>query len=349
MQKPYPDFPLTPHPSGQWVKRIRGKLRYFGRDAEKALNKYLDQRDDLQAGREPRREGITVKQLVNQFLNVKHTHLKAGDIKQRTFDYYEYICLQVVDQFGKGTRVESLQPADFAALHARWAKTRGPVSRLNDITRTRILFKFAYDQGLIAAPLKFGQGFKRPSATTLRASRQKRLYSAREVRVLVEAAQGPLKAMVLLGINCGFGNTDCAKLKSDHLDLGRGWVDYPRPKTAVPRRAKLWPETVEAIRTVMHDGVVFRTERGCTWECERYRAIGKAFGKLARGCGIEGSFYALRHTFFTVAEPVDAAAADFVMGHAPSHTDMRATYREQMDAKRLFRVAKAVRTWYLRA
>jgi len=36
-------------------------------------------------------------------------------------------------------------------------------------------------------------------------------------------------AMVLLGINAGFGNVDCATLPLSALDLDAGIIDFPTP------------------------------------------------------------------------------------------------------------------------
>ena len=41
-KKANPDFPLTPHASGQWCKKIKGSIRYFGplNDPESAKTLY---------------------------------------------------------------------------------------------------------------------------------------------------------------------------------------------------------------------------------------------------------------------------------------------------------------------
>ena len=80
--KPYPDFPLFPHATGHWAKKIRGKLHYFGPwgDPEAALAKYLDQRNDLHAGRTSRKstDGITIRDLLNRFLTANFSSTVVG-------------------------------------------------------------------------------------------------------------------------------------------------------------------------------------------------------------------------------------------------------------------------------
>src|SRR5262252_1697543 len=98
--KPYPEFPLTPHPAGYWCKKIRGKLHYFGPwdDPDGALKKYLEEKDDLHAGRTPRPDpaAATVKDVANAFLNHKKDKLDAGELSVRTWAKYKEVTDLVV-------------------------------------------------------------------------------------------------------------------------------------------------------------------------------------------------------------------------------------------------------------
>jgi hypothetical protein len=50
------------------------------------------------------------------------------------------------------------------------------------------------------------------------------MFEAIEIRKLLDAGSPQVKAMIFLGINCGFGNSDCSNLPRSASDLNRGWI-----------------------------------------------------------------------------------------------------------------------------
>jgi integrase len=364
-RKPNPDFPLFPHATGRWAKKIRGKTHYFGpwSDPDASLTKYLEQRDSLHAGRKPREAAgeLTVKVLCNQFLIAKDAMVQSGELTKRSWEDYKAGCRLIVSQW-KGRLVADLDPGDFADLRSKLAKKWGPVTLGNTIQRIRVVFKFAWDNGLIDRPVRYGQGFKRPSRKVVRLDRAKKgakLFTAAEIRRLLAAAGTSMRAMILLGINCGFGNADCGHLPRTAIDMETARIDFPRPKTGIPRRCILWAETVKAVRKASvnrpdpkkeaHADLVFITKYGLPWAKDSTdQTVAKEFGKLLRSLHINGrkglGFYTLRHTFRTVAdESKDQPAVDFIMGHEGPH--MAAVYRETISDRRLLDIAKHVRKW----
>ncbi|MEX2217662.1 MAG: site-specific integrase [Phycisphaerales bacterium] len=400
--KPYPDFPLFPHATGRWAKKIRGRFAFFGpwEDPQAALARYLAQRDELYAGRVPRANGstaapqagpsalaaangtaattLTLRDLVNHFLTAKQRRLTAAEMGRRSFADYHAACRRLVETFGVHRLVDDLTSADFGVLRSRIAETRGPVALGNEIGRIRSVFKYGYEAGLIPRPVRFGPEFVKPSKRTMRLARHAkglRMFEAGEVRALTEAATPALKAMILLGINCGMGNTDVAELPRAAIDLKKGTLDFPRPKTGITRRAMLWVETVQAIKAALavrpqpedpaDADLVFITKHGHRWmrvsgpgprskgksQAVTSDAVGLQFGKLLRETGLQRqgrAFYSLRHTFRTVADELgDRRAVDRVMGHE-SGADVSTNYVERITDERLQDVSRHVRAWIRR-
>jgi integrase len=341
-------------------------MHYFGPwdDPDGALAKYLAEKDELHSGRRPKpaADAATVKDCVNSFLNHKTALLNAGEITSHAWIKYKDAADLVITQMGKARLAVDLDPADFARLRATMARRWG-VYRLADMVQhCRSIFKHAFEVGLIPVPTRFGPGFERPSKKVMRlhkAQQGPKLFTAEEIRRLLGAATPPLRAMILLGINAGFGNSDCANLPQAAVELTDGWINYPRPKTGVARRCPLWPETALALRAVLalgwtardpaDAGLVFLNRRGQRWSRQtRGGPIVSMVGRLLRKLGVNGrkglGFYTLRHTFRTVAdESKDQPAVDFIMGHEVPH--MSAVYRETISDARLRAVADHVRTW----
>ena len=69
-----------------------------------------------------------------------------------------------------------------------------------------------------------------------------------ELEKLFRAADPVDMSLLLLGINCGFGNMDIGTLKLTDVDLDAAMVSSCRSKTGVMRQLTLWPQTVDVLR-----------------------------------------------------------------------------------------------------
>ena len=363
--KPYPDFPLYAHATKRWAKKIRGKLHYFGpwADPDGALAKYMDQKDRLHRGLTPvdATDELTVHGLGGQFLTFKKIRRDGGELSPRMFNEYAASCKRIGAAFGKGRLVADLRPDDFEKLRSRWVKHGwGPVTIGGEIQRIRTIFKYAYDAGLMDKPIRFGPGFCKPSKKTLRinrAAKGRQMFEPAEIKRMLATAGAQLRAMILLGTNCGFGNGDCGKLPLSAVDLKTGWIDFPRPKTGIPRRCPLWPETIKAIKAAIADrptptddadaDLLFVTRWGDSWaKANIDNPLSKEMRKILDKLGINGgrNFYCLRRGFETIAgESRDQVAVDFIMGH--SRDDMATRYRQGIGEERLQEVVGHVRRW----
>ena len=383
-RKPHPDFPLTPHRNGQWCKKVRGRVHYFGTNAREALNEWRRVKDDLLAGESPKpKDGYTVADICNECLAY---YAERRDDPQdkftlRTWNDYKAAAESIVKAFGRNRKADAIKPVDFRKLRILLSKTKPkkdkdgkpvkgaefvrPKTLEGRIACCKVIFNFANAGDYVDRPIKYGKYFKKPTVESIRRDRKNQEHAgqmdlqANQINDVLKLACPQLKAMILLATNCGIGNADLGRLTTGDIDLEGGWLDYPRWKTEVERRAKLWPETVEAIKAAIAerqqpnrhtpDDLIFVTRLGSSWHKAESTTnpISQAFRKLLKDAGhyTKGiGFYALRRTFETIgAETKDADAVNLSMGHADG--SMAALYRQRLGDERLEAVAEHVRRW----
>lgn len=360
-EKPRPDYPLSAHPSGQWCKRIHSKLYYFGPwdDPEGALIEY-ERRRPLIVGERLDSQGVTVKQLINRMLHTKKLLVEAGELRQRTWDDYRDVGKRLKTHFGASRPIATLSPQDFENLRKSCPASWSATTMNNFIIRTKAFLNYAYEHELVNTPIRTGVAFKRASQKKVRIQRAQRpakFFDADEIKTLLDNASRHMKAMILCGVNLGYGNADCSRLTKSMIS--DGWVVEPREKTGVLRMGKLWPETEQAIADVLRyrpaapshlEDHVFITRTGNTyWNDGGHDAIATQFYRLTQKCNLRRTgtgFYALRHVTQTIGDQLgDHLAVMVLMGHIDSSISDK--YREHFDRHRVEKVCDHIRSWYL--
>lgn len=337
---------------------------------------------------------LSVKQIADAFLTRKLALLETLRLDQGTYDDYAEAIQCFADHVGADTRFCELIAHHFGTFADALSRRLGVYRRMRFVVNVRSMFKWAGPPpkgvGLLPELPNYGSEFALPSRADVRRSRNARKikfgpkrYTPAEVREQVNGKvieiprkrtingkvvkdvqrrhrrpSVALKAKILLGLNAGFGNKDCAFLPISVVrpivEGNAEWLDYARGKTGAERLAWLWPETRAALREwwekrqklKAHAGTVklpggvslsfeelfFLTSQGRPWIhgkkdqiAMRHKALLTALGQPGRG------FRSLRRTCRTIlAETGQELAIDLIMGHADDPGDMAKVYTVEL-------------------
>jgi integrase len=327
-------FPLTLHPTGQYCKKISGKIHYFGTNKRQALERYLEQATYLHGGQSSAQKSssgsMALKQLCDLYLEYQHSKVLAGDLSARHYNDQINSLGKLMSCLGKGRKIKSISTLELQNYKRKLQAAYGSAHRLNlHIGAMKAMFHWARRDDIL-------QNIPNIDAVSKGQIVHREMYtfSSEQIKKLLFAADVKMKAMIWLGLNCCFGCTDCARLKWKDLDLESDRVRLARNKTGVPRNLPLWPETMKALRAVPKSGqLLFYTAEGRPWVrtllkikkdgSRRYtsvNAVTSMFARLLKKAKINApkgtGFYALRRTAATLAaRSGDPFAVQRLLGH----------------------------------
>jgi integrase len=237
-------FPLTVHKTGRFCKKIRGKLYYFGTDKKQAHQRYLEQAAYLHAGKlfKPKSavDDLSIKTLCNLYLEHQDSRAKIGQIKLR--HVYDQVSLlkDFVRFIGPNRIVADISTLELQNYRKKLIKVgKSPNTINNRIATVKAMYNWALDNEMISNSPRL------KAVKKITSPKQERpTFTVTQIQVLLQNASPQMKAMIWLGLNCGFGCTDCAELRWKNLDLKNARVNFPRGKTGIGRNHPLWPEIV---------------------------------------------------------------------------------------------------------
>ena len=327
-------FPLTLHPTGQYCKKIKGKIRYFGTDKKKALERYLAQATYLHGAQSLLQKAsngkMTLKQLCDLYSQYQHSRVLADNLTPKHYSDQIGSLNRLMSFLGQGCKIESISTLDLQNYKRKLQSHYASADRLNlNISDMKAMFHWARRNDVLETI---------PNIDAISKGKivHKEMYTfnSEQIKKLLSAADVKIQAMIWLGLNCGFGCTDCGKLEWKDLDLKNGRVRLPRNKTGTRRDFPLWPETIQALKELPRSGqLVFYTSEGHPWvttvvktksngerEYTSVNRITPTFSRLMKKVGMHvpkgTGFYALRRTAATMAaRSGDPFAVQRLLGH----------------------------------
>ena len=292
------------HTGQYYVTRGRRRI-YLGADSGEALEKYHRMSLGLAEPETPARQvPLTAKELANRFLAAQQANWRSPETTLRS--YRDWIGRFLKDH--PKLRIQDFTVEMFAAWKISLRQRDYSGESINHyLSAVRSMFVFAEETGVLDKSPRLKR-VKNESPKDVGA-KEKPLYTPEQISSLLGQADVQLRAMLLLGLNCGFGPKDLQDLTWDHILADR--ISLPRSKTGVSQTFLLWPETQQALGNVRakRAELIERLERRGRersdgghvfvtrfWKLWNKDSIAEQFRKLCDKAGVPCyGLYRLRH------------------------------------------------------
>ena len=199
-------FPLTLHKTGQFCKKIRGKLYYFGTNKQQALQRYLEQASYLHNSKQVERNlvksALSLKTLCNLYLDHQESRVAIGEIKFRHVSDQIILLRDFVKSIGSNKMISDISTIDLQNYRKKLIKAgKAPNTINNRIAVIKAMYHWALDNEIIqtAPNLKALKKITNPK------KEEKLIFSMAQVQKLFDFTDVQMKAMIWLGSTDEFG------------------------------------------------------------------------------------------------------------------------------------------------
>lgn len=128
-------FPLTRHPTGQYCKKIRGRMYYFGFDKQQALERYLDQATYLHGGQnliyDSSNGNMSLIELCDLYLQYQHSKVLANNLSPKHHNDQISSLNKLMSFLGQSRKIKNISTLDLQNYKRKLQSTYGSVDRQN--------------------------------------------------------------------------------------------------------------------------------------------------------------------------------------------------------------------------
>lgn len=169
---------------------------------------------------------MTLKELCDLYLQYQYLKVQANALTARHHNEQIASLKKLMSFLGQARKIGEISTLDLQSYRRKLQKAYSTAHRMNlHISIMKAMFHWAMKNDVLNSIPNI-DAVSRGKIV----HKQRQTFSPEDIRQLLGAADIQMRAMIWLGLNCGFGCTDCAELKWNNLDFVNGRVELARKK-----------------------------------------------------------------------------------------------------------------------